>query len=178
MHLPPERLALPVVDPPAPRARIPVVAMAAPLVFAGVLWLVTASPYTLLFALLGPLVAAGSALDGRRGARRERRQRLRAARDDLAELRRLADAGLAARRREQEERVPSLSALTPRSDAGWWIGTGDVPSGIELVAEGETPELAPEIAELRAAVQTLRRVPILLPPGDELVVAGLDPLVR
>lgn len=51
--------------------RFPVFALIAPLVTSMVLWLVTGSAYTLLFALLGPVMAVAQFLDGRFHAKRE-----------------------------------------------------------------------------------------------------------
>lgn len=66
----------PLPDPPSEPARpsFPVVAVAAPLVGAVVIGLVTGSPFVLLFALLSPLIAIGSLLDARRSGRRTRRR--------------------------------------------------------------------------------------------------------
>jgi len=51
--------------------RFPVFALIAPLVTSVVLWLVTGSAYTLLFALLGPVMAVAQFFDGRLQAKKE-----------------------------------------------------------------------------------------------------------
>ena len=51
--------------------RFPLFALITPVVTSVVLWLVTGSAYTLLFALLGPVMAVAQYLDAKRHARRE-----------------------------------------------------------------------------------------------------------
>ncbi|MEF3404325.1 FtsK/SpoIIIE domain-containing protein [Agromyces sp. CCNWLW203] len=84
----PVSLETPLSIPPAPadpaRAGFPLIASLAPVVGALALWAITASPFSLVFAVLGPIVAIGSMLDARRSARRLRRRA-------RAERRRLLD---------------------------------------------------------------------------------------
>ena len=54
--------------------RFPVFALIAPLITSVVLWLVTGSAYTLLFALLGPVMAVAQFFDGTFHAKREARK--------------------------------------------------------------------------------------------------------
>ena len=65
----------PLPEPPRPptTAPFPVVAVLAPMVGAVVIGTVLASPFMLLFAALGPIVAVAGVVDGRRSARRHRR---------------------------------------------------------------------------------------------------------
>ena len=70
----PERLTMPVLAAPPPRTPFPFVATAAPVLVSLGIWAVTGSVYSLLFAALGPVVALGSLLDGRRQRRRTRRR--------------------------------------------------------------------------------------------------------
>ncbi len=72
---PRERLTLPALPAPAPRAGFPLVATLAPVVVSLVLWSLTQSIYSLLFAVLGPVVAVGGLLDGRVNRRRAARPR-------------------------------------------------------------------------------------------------------
>ncbi|RII84736.1 hypothetical protein DZF92_17425, partial [Clavibacter michiganensis subsp. insidiosus] len=63
---------------PAPPPPFPVLGVAAPLVVSVAVWAVTRSPYALLFAALGPVVAVAGVADqrisGRRSARRVQRE--------------------------------------------------------------------------------------------------------
>ena len=70
----PERLTLPALPAPPPRSPFPFVATAAPVLVSIGIWAVTGSVYSLLFAALGPVVAVGSLLDGRRQRRRTARR--------------------------------------------------------------------------------------------------------
>ncbi len=65
---------MPVLAPPPPRMPFPFVATAAPVLVSLGIWVVTGSVYSLLFAALGPVVALGSLLDGRRQRRRTARR--------------------------------------------------------------------------------------------------------
>src|SRR5690349_17292140 len=81
-----ERMRLPAAPSAPRRAGLPVVAIVAPIVMAGVLWMMTSSPYVLLIAGLGPLMAIAGWLDGRRSARRERRAAIAESRRSLDQL--------------------------------------------------------------------------------------------
>src|SRR5690606_22581486 len=127
----PERIPLPVIAPAPARPGLPVVAMLAPVALAIGMWIMTSSPFALLFALLGPIMALASALDGRRTARRARRRELATARTRLAELELDLGARLRARVAALAEIAPPLERLAfDPSRTAWRIGTGDVPSGI------------------------------------------------
>ena len=94
----PERLTLPALAPPPPRAPFPFVATAAPVLVSVGIWAVTGSVYSLLFAALGPVVAVGSMLDGRR---QRRRTALRDSDRALAALGRARQSVLDAHERER-----------------------------------------------------------------------------
>ncbi|MGN6502933.1 MAG: FtsK/SpoIIIE domain-containing protein [Pseudolysinimonas sp.] len=140
--VPVERIALPVPHEPAARSPFPWIATAAPVVVSLALWALTGSVFSLLFALLGPVVALGGVIDGargRRGTARRERERLR---DDE---RRVVQRILEAHERERER----LAALV--SAPGWdareplvvRIGTGDSAGAVELTGDmSEFPELA------------------------------------
>lgn len=64
---------LPALPRPPARPAFPVIAVIAPLVGALVIGLITRSPFVLVFAVLSPLIAIATVLDGRRIGRRDRR---------------------------------------------------------------------------------------------------------
>ncbi|MGW9631592.1 FtsK/SpoIIIE domain-containing protein [Agromyces sp. NPDC055520] len=113
-------LALPPAAPETARAGFPLIASIAPVIGALALWAITGSPFSLVFAALGPLVAIASMVDARRSARR---QRVRAAHD----RRRLLDE-LAVEIRERHElerraawrRSPSSRRLLQEADHSAW----------------------------------------------------------
>jgi S-DNA-T family DNA segregation ATPase FtsK/SpoIIIE len=175
----PERIPLPVVAAaPAPRG-FPLVATIAPLVLAVALWLLTSSVYALLFALLGPVVAVASMFDARRTARRTRHRELATARERLGDLEAELAPRLAARAHALAASTLDPAALTlDESVRTWYLGRGEVPSGIELLASEEVPELAEEIARLRELASRLRDAPVVVDGFDAFAVSGGHPLVR
>ncbi|QIS42547.1 cell division protein FtsK [Clavibacter capsici] len=138
-------IAPPPSPPPAPPSPFPVLGVAAPLVVSVAVWAVTRSPYALLFAALGPVVAVAGVADqrisGRRSARRAAREARAAAERLHDEVRaRVAAAGAALRSRAPSAREildgRANPALLWRADAGGEaapvlaLGTGEVPSGL------------------------------------------------
>lgn len=173
---PPERLTLP--SPPAPptRAAFPFVATLAPVVVSLALWMLTQSIYSLLFAVLGPVVAVGGLVDGRVGRRRAvRRDRARY----LAALDRAAQAVAEAHGRERHR----LERLAPDS-ASWGESGGAVAIRVghgtlvgRVVLSGEDPEDAPDdVAEalrgVRAAAAEFRDAPVVVDARGGIGVAG------
>lgn len=175
----PERIPLPTLSPPPARRSVPLVALVAPLGIALVLWLVMGSPYALLFALMGPVVAGVTALEARRTARRTRREELDRLRRELRQLEAELDERLAQRRAALARAAPDPRALSLDDTlTAWRLGRGVVPTGIELVASEEIPELDEEIGRLRAHAAQLRDAPVLVADADTLVVSGAEPLVH
>ena len=108
MDLVPERIRLPLPISPAPSPRIPIVAALAPVVVSVGLFAVTGSPLTLVFAVLGPVTAVASLVDGLIGARRHTRRE---------------------RRRFEAERVAALEAITVAHRAEVELLAAATPSG-------------------------------------------------
>jgi len=179
MPLPPERIQLPVVAATPASRGFPLVATLAPLVLAIALWVMTSSPYALLFGLLGPVVAVASVLDARRTTRRTRRHELDVARAELAALETELGARLAARAEARAREAPHPAALAfDETVHAWYLGRGDVPSGIELTASSEAPELAAEIARLRTVAGWLRDAPVVVEGHEAIAIRGARPFAR
>lgn len=174
----PERIHLPTLAPPPARRGVPVVALVAPLGLALVLWFVMSSPYALLFALLGPVIAGGTALESRRSARRARREELVRARRELAQIERTLEMRLSERREALERAAPPTALTLDEGVAGWRLGLGEVASGVELVGGEEVAELAEETTRLRARGAVLRDAPVLVEAAETIEVTGAEPLVR
>ncbi len=98
----------PVPEPPRPpsTAPFPVVAVVAPMVGAVVIGMVLASPFMLLFAALGPIVAVAGVVDGRRSARRHRRSEVERFDRECALFEQAIDHAHAVERREAERNTP------------------------------------------------------------------------
>lgn len=102
--------------------RFPVFALIAPILTSLVLWMVTKSPYTLLFALMGPVMAVASFLDARFGERRRQRQEDLASENEKEEALARAQRAGADRRRERRHSYPAsaeLAALDSRARPPW-----------------------------------------------------------
>ncbi|MEC5148630.1 FtsK/SpoIIIE domain-containing protein [Cryobacterium sp. GrIS_2_6] len=167
---------------PAPAA-FPLIASLAPLVAAGVIWLLTGSAFVLLFAVLGPVIAVASVVDGRRAARRTRRRDAAAHSAALAELRNAVTERHTELRLRRRQETPSASQLleTPdrasrwRSRAGGAVsvvlGSGSTASGIRLEGTGSE-------RELRDWAATLLDAPITADASGGVALVGPTALVR
>ncbi|TFD72866.1 hypothetical protein E3T48_15225, partial [Cryobacterium fucosi] len=186
MFRPDEPLILPArpVDPPAPG--FPLIASAAPLVVAVVIWMFTGSAFVLLFAVLGPVIAVGSMADGRRSSRRTRNRAEEAHRVALAALRTRVGLQRAALVQAAWSRTPSATGILhdPAGTVRWSakptapvlvsLGSGEVPSGLRL--EGAAgPNDEPGIRELAA---TLSDAPITADPHDGIGIVAAPALGR
>lgn len=167
-----EPFSLPPHPPPAPHAAFPAVASVAPVLAALVIWAITRSPYALVFAALGPVVAVGGVVDGRWQARRSRRRDHAAHGEALERLAARVRSSLARERARMRELHPSASAILASADGDvtrWRpvrgetaatviaVGSGTVPSGIRLEGHGQSRterELVGEAATLHDAPVT------------------------
>ncbi|QQD77180.1 FHA domain-containing protein [Curtobacterium sp. YC1] len=114
---------LPEIPVPGERPRLPVIAILAPVILGGVLFLVTKQPYTLIFIALSPVIMIGTWIDQRvqdRRRKRDERQRFEESLEDTGA--RLATA----RAHEVEARVaespaPAVvtAAMRGRSELLW-----------------------------------------------------------
>jgi S-DNA-T family DNA segregation ATPase FtsK/SpoIIIE len=163
------RIPAPAVESAPPKPGFPVVATGAPLLVAGVLFAVTGSPFMLLMAVFGPVLALATLADGRR-------QRRRAARDSAARFAAgLADAGerVALARDAERRRLAGFTSLEPAwvsdgSPLAIAVARGTAPSGIEVSGSG-APGEPTELAVLRAEAATLPSAPLV-----RVVDAGLE----
>lgn len=181
---------LPPAPPDPPRAGFPLAASLAPVIVSLGIWAATGSPYSLLFAALGPVVALGSLLDGRRARRRAaRRDRGRA----LAALRRTGER-IEQLHRLERERLEGLgppisvaldarrvlqswtrAAAGPGEPLGVRLGRAELPPVVELTGETDEdapPELRTAVAGLRRAASRLDAAPLLLDAADGIGVLG------
>ncbi len=100
----------PLPEPPRPPARtpFPIVAVVAPVLGAVVIGLVLSSPFMLLFAALGPIVAIAGVVDGRRNARRHRRHERERFDRECALFEQAIDQAHRAERLDADERARAL----------------------------------------------------------------------
>jgi S-DNA-T family DNA segregation ATPase FtsK/SpoIIIE len=200
----PEHLTLPVLDPVPPRAPFPFVATAAPVLVSIGIWAVTGSVYSLLFAALGPVVAVGSLLDGRRQRRRTGR---RDAERAVAALRRARDRVLEVHERERARLgriAPPLHELcTPGHVAARWaqgdlesdqvdapipvrLGRAERPAAVIVEGGAGALEYVDDLpsavrsalGDVRRAAAVLDDAPWLADAGDGIGVVGPLPAAR
>ena len=164
------------VDPAAP-FRFPVLASVAPLVVAVVLFFVTGSPYSLLFALLGPVTAVASFADSRFGARRSRRRERARFDGDALAARQAIDTAHREERAAMAERTPGVVDLLGRTGADPWrwtcsgqeipisLGTGSVPSSVTVSGEGELVDRAAVLSDAPVVVDAALGIGVCGPPA-------------
>jgi S-DNA-T family DNA segregation ATPase FtsK/SpoIIIE len=178
------------VLPRAPQAAtpqpFPILATIAPVIGSVALWAFTQSPFALVFALLGPVVAVASLGDGAwQRRRRSRRESARFERE-LAAARVAADAAHETERAERERSHPPAHTIVSVPHRDRWrgtagaqtlvrVGTGVVRSSVELAGavdvEAEPTDQDP-IAELRARVTVLDRAAILVDARAGIGICG------
>jgi S-DNA-T family DNA segregation ATPase FtsK/SpoIIIE len=160
-HQPPLQVDAPrQPEEPQPHS-FPLVASIAPVLGSLLVWAITRSPYALVFAALGPLIAVASVVDSRLQARRRsRKEGIRFARE-IAECR----VAIALCHDRERARIAGLVPLpaailaTPVSDPERWrvqsgdplpvsIGVGSVASATRLGAE-QPHQKNDDLAELR-----------------------------
>jgi S-DNA-T family DNA segregation ATPase FtsK/SpoIIIE len=166
------RIPAPPVEPEPPKPGFPLVATTAPIVVAGVLFAVTGSPFMLLMAVLGPVIAVATLVDGRRQRRRTSRS---AARRFAAALRETAEQVY---RAQETERLRLRGFLS--LDAAWVaadtrlvipVARGAAVSGVEVTGGGGSGDPA-ELARLRAEAATIPDAPVLRAVEAGFTVAG------
>ena len=160
----------PTLPRPPARIRFPLIAVVAPVIGAVVIGLVTGSPFVLVFAVLSPLIAIATVLDGRRAARRERRDEAeRFDRECRAYSVAIARAH-AVERAEADARHPLAAAAHDESRAVR-LGTAPARSAAapeEVLLPGDS---ADEV-RLRAMIARARRhdgLPVVVPRGPVAV---------
>ena len=191
-HPTPARVAAPRLPAPSAPFHFPVIATTAPLVGSLVLFAVTQSPFTLVFAALGPVIAVASFADSRLGGRRTaRREAARFERDldaTAADITRRHDAERAGRR----ESTPGATAILTRTGADpyrWLadgagavpvsLGSGEIPSGLELDHAAERSDaLRDRLDALAAVASTLADAPVTVDARLGLGFIGARPLAE
>ncbi|HWH97258.1 MAG TPA: FtsK/SpoIIIE domain-containing protein [Pseudolysinimonas sp.] len=163
------RIPAPAIETEPPKPGFPFVAASAPLVVAGVLFAVTGSPFMLLMAVFGPVIALATLVDGRR----QRHRAARAARARFTDG--LADAAgrVAVAQQAERRRLAGFVSLDPEwatSDAPLLIAVarGEAPSGIDVTGSG-APGEPPELSRLRADAATVSGAPLV-----RVVEAGFE----
>jgi S-DNA-T family DNA segregation ATPase FtsK/SpoIIIE len=153
-----------------------------------VIWAVTGSPYSLLFAALGPVVAVGGLVDGRRQRRRTARREQRVAVEALDRtLARIESLHRAEReRRRSLAPAPSYQAAASAFDRVvdpttgqsmvLFVGHGDLPPIVAIsedhVEHDAVPVVRSAVARVRDAAAVFSDAPLLVEARAGIGVLG------
>ena len=177
-----------------PPHRLPLLATVAPLVVSLVLFAVTRSAFTLVFAALGPVVAVASTVDARLQARRMRRRETARFESDAARVAEAIDAAHLDERREVIASALVHDLLTePAAVLSRWrstaapevelrLGTGEQSSALSYDPSGGTssttdPGVDATLEALRRRAAILRDAPVVVGVSTGLGIAGPRRLV-
>ncbi|MCI2959014.1 hypothetical protein MN032_15060 [Agromyces atrinae] len=175
--LPPDAHAFDIPSPPVqpPRPGFPVVSLLAPIAAAGALWAFTRSPYAIVFALLGPVIAIATMIDARRTRRRQMRAERRRYDEELDALASSIAAAHALERAALERAgAPEVIALPHRER---WeeetpgeivVGRGPVRSAVALAGKAQDDRAR----DVVRAARSLENAPIRVPFDGGIGVVG------
>ena len=186
------RIVAPRTPEPTPPFRFPVLATIAPMVAAVVMWLVTGSPFALMFAALGPVTALASLADSRIGSRRTRRRELHRFQLDTVGTRGQIESEHSLERLGALELTPFARTIIARTGADPYrwrascadpvlacVGTGPVRSSVEVERSArqsaDSAAVAAALDELVAAAAILDFAPVCVDARLGIGVCGPQP---
>jgi S-DNA-T family DNA segregation ATPase FtsK/SpoIIIE len=187
------RVAAPRPPEPTQPFRIPVLATIAPMVAALAMWLLTKSPFALVFAALGPVTAIASLADSRIGSRRTARREAKRFARETTETLGLIESAHALERRARCETTPAARSIIGRTGADPYrwraaagepvlvsVGSGETRSALELDSAARQPTATAAVAaaldELERAASTLAAAPVTVDARLGIGVFGPLPL--
>ena len=105
-----------------PGYSFPLMATIAPVLGSGLIWVITQSPFALIFAALAPIVAVASLIDSRWGGRRHQRRERARFTDDLVRTRATVGRRHEIERKQLEIVFPGIAnlLLTPQGGPARW----------------------------------------------------------
>lgn len=186
----PGRVTLPLPPQPPGRTDFPLIASIAPVLGSLVMWAVTQSPFALVFAFLGPVVAIASLVDSRLHGRKS----LRAERTRF--LREVQSAKSAIESEHSRERLalvrtarePAQLIAGMARDPEWWrdsidgwlpvcLGRGTIRSSLSLDGgQNENGEYDPAVdgplSALRQAAAELSEAPVIIDARHGIGICG------
>jgi S-DNA-T family DNA segregation ATPase FtsK/SpoIIIE len=168
-----------------------VVATAAPLIVSVVLFIVTRSAFTLVFAALGPVVAVASSIDAKLAHRRLSKREAARFASEVARASAAIDAAHAAERAELGASSPAVASLIeqPSLIPGLWrrsvpgrialhVGSGTIASTLVYGRAADDPTLEPDseieatLSGLRARASRLERAAVTVSTATGIGVVG------
>lgn len=178
------RIVAPVAPTPPAKPTLPLVATLAPVVMSLVLWLVTQSIFSLVFAALGPVVAVGGLVDSRRsGRRRAAAEAARFARE-LQQAEHEVDVAHDRERAQLAAEAPSARLLLAGPQHVHWgsddppvvvLGSTDGHSAVQLDLRAELradDANSAALRELRDRAAVVRDAPLAIPAGRGIGIVG------
>lgn len=153
------------------------------------LWAITRSPFSLMFAALGPVIALASLADSRWSARRSSRRAAVVFDAELDAAQQAIAAAHSAERAVMDELHPAGSSLVARrgADPARWasrpaelvVGRGPVASGVALDAGGRADEpYRSRLAVLADDAAILGDAPVVVDAATGIGICGPLPLAR
>jgi S-DNA-T family DNA segregation ATPase FtsK/SpoIIIE len=178
--------------PQLPQARgtqpFPVLATIAPVLVSVAIWLVTQSPFALVFAALGPAVAIASRFDASLGAKKQwRSERSRFVREmelsrgqiiaihDSERATRELDSPSSAARMSRDDHDPERWA-SAIENALVTVGRGRVPSDVEFELHPSHAEEHERLQELASFAKSLDNAPISVSAIRGVAIVGPEPV--
>jgi DNA segregation ATPase FtsK/SpoIIIE, S-DNA-T family len=149
------------------------------------IWVVTQSLLSLLFAGLGPLIAVGSLVDGRVQSRRTARREAARFDRELAAAREELHAAHDAERRMLAREAPAAAELVVRDPATRWpapslvrLGRGEAASAVTLVGTSPVSRASSRehafLATFRAEASVLLGAPVTIDASGGIGIVGLS----
>ena len=191
------RISLPRHPEPAAPHPFPLLATIAPIFAAVALWWITSSPFALVFAFLGPVVAVASLFDARISARRSNTREKHRFERDCAAVELLVAEHHSAERAELARLAPGagyLLGLTAPYPDRWQVsfgaalairlGAGSIHSHLDIQgdtsggADPASEASATALAALRASAQHLAEAPVIVDGRLGIGLFGPRPLVQ
>ena len=178
------RIAAPARPAPQPRQPFPLVATLAPVAMSVVLWLVTQSVFSLVFAALGPVIAIASLIDSRLGGRRRARAEALRFAGEVEQARAEIAAEHERERAAQSGAAPTAARLVAGPQHAHWsddpapalvLGLADRRSALVLDGPPEgrgTDPVDAALRELRTRAVTLSAAPLIVAAGRGVGIAG------
>lgn len=168
--------------------RFPLLAMTAPVIAAVAIWLITGSPFALVFAALGPVTAIASYADARLGARRTARREAARFLVDVERARARIIVAHDSERSTLVEQHPPAASILQRAgfDSHRWRANGQVPvlvrvgsgvirSALKIQADPDSsdqPACARALFDLNSAAAELGGAPVAVDARMGIGVVG------
>ena len=170
----------------------PLIATVAPMIGSVAIWAITHSPFALVFALLGPIVAIGSLTDSRVHGRRRRKRERRRFDGEMEDIQGSVTDRHNAERERRRAAFPSVRDILTMStaDSRRWnssltaggpgvvpvpIGIGDEPSTLEIsavVSHSDDREVVARLEQFRAMSTILTDARLVIDGAVGIGVCG------